>query len=168
METGKVDEDKYTVRVSKTKTTSSSGSWRIGSKWQTSLYVFHLFWHSSLEDLFWPLPGSRGLWSELAQARDAGWDEGWGSGLTLLVDGLWTSLLAMAGRAGIDPAAVGMTALCLCHHLGEESFPSDELRVTDCHVTKTSSPSLLWLKVASAFKSAFHYFRLFTQIRDLK
>lgn len=129
--------------------------------------MFDLFWYSPLEYLFWPFPGSRGLWSELAQARVAGWDEGWGTGLTVLVDGLWTSWLDTAWRAGIDPAAVDMDSTMPMLRSGERKF-SFWWTDSDCYVIKKSCPSLLWLKVISAFKSAFHYFRPFSQIRDLK
>ena len=146
---------------------SNSGSWRFGSICQKHSSMFDLFWYSSLESLFWPLPGPRGLWSELAQARNAGWDEGWGTGLTVLVDGLWTFLLDTTWRGGVDPAAVDMDCAMPMLSSGGRKF-SFWWTESDCHVTKKSSPGLLWLKEASAFKSAFHYFRPFSQIRDLK
>lgn len=118
------------------KTTSISGSWRLGSTWQKCFCMFG-FWYSSLEYLFWPLSGPRGLWSALAQTRDMGWDVGdMDCGVPLLSSG---------GR--------------------KFAFWWTE---SDCHVTKECSPSLLRLKAALVFKSAFHYFRPFSQIRYLK
>lgn len=58
------------------------------------------------------------------------------------------------------------TVLWLCYHLEKENFPSDKLIVTA--TGQNSSPNLLWLLTALAFRSAFYYSRTFSQIRDLK